>query len=64
MRYLQGTKNYMLTSKRFDDLAISSYLNFNFDDCSDNHKSMFGYIFIMVRGAMPWKSIKQSLTAT
>ena len=64
MRYLQGTKNYMLTYKRASDLTVTGYSDSNFASCPDDHKSISGYIFIMARGAVSWKSVKQSLTTT
>ena len=51
MRYLQGTKDYMLINKRFDQLEVTGY-------------SASGFIFMMVGGAVSWKSVKQTLTAT
>ena len=57
MRYLQVTKNYMLTYRRFDDLTIIGYLGFHFVSCLDDHKSTSGYIFIMVKGVVSRKSI-------
>ena len=64
MRYLQVTKNYMLTYKRSNDLRVSGYSNSNFAGCLDDHKSTSGQVFVMAREAMSWKSVKQSLTIT
>ena len=64
MRYLQGTKNCMLTYRRSDDLKVTGYSDSDFAGCPDDHKSTSGYIFIMAGGAVSWKSVKQSLTAT
>ena len=64
MRYLQGTKDYMLTYRRSRDLINTSYSNSNFTGCSNDHKSTFGYIFIMVGGAMSWKNNLQSIITT
>ena len=33
MRYLQGTKEYMLTYKRFDHLEAIGYSDLNYDSC-------------------------------
>ena len=64
MRYLQGIKNYMLAYKRFDDLAITGYLDSDFTSYLNDYKSTSGYIFTMVGGVMSWKSVNQSLTVT
>ena len=64
MRYLQVIKNYMLTYRRSNNLAVIGYSNSNFPSCPNDHKFTFGYIFIMARGVMSWKSVKQSLTIT
>ena len=64
MRYLQGTKNYMMTYRKSDDLAVIGYSDFDFASCLDDHKSTSRYIFTMAKGAVLWKSVKQSLTIT
>ncbi|XP_050888799.1 secreted RxLR effector protein 161-like [Lathyrus oleraceus] len=64
MRYLQETKNYMLTYKKFGQLQVIGYSDSDFAGCPDDRKSTFGLIFMMVGGAISWKSVKQTLTAT
>ena len=64
MRYLQGTEDYMLTYKRFDQLEVTGYSDSDFAGCPDDRKSTYGFIFMMARGAVSWKSVKQTLTAT
>ena len=49
---------------RYNDLAVIGYLNSDFVGCLNDHKSISEYIFIMVGGAISWKSIKQSVTVT
>jgi hypothetical protein len=39
MRYLQGTKNHMLTYKNVDHLEVVGYLDSNFAGCKDSRKS-------------------------
>ena len=63
MRYLQGTKNYMLTYRKTDNLEIMGYSDADFAGCVDTKKSTSGYIFTLAGGAISWKSSKQSLTA-
>jgi len=61
LRYLQGTKDYMLTYKRSDHLEVIGYSDFT--GCVDTRKSTFGYLFLLAEGAISWKSAKQSIIA-
>ena len=64
MRYLQGTKYYKLMYRQTSNLKVVSYLNSDFAGCVDSRKSTSGYIFILADGAISWRSVKQTLTAT
>ena len=64
MRYLQGTKDFMLTFKRSDNLEVIGYSNSNFVGCIDSRKSTFSYLFMLVEGAISWKSVKQTIIAS
>lgn len=44
-RYLQRTKNYMLTYMKIDLLEIIQYSDSNYIGCHDNDKSTLGYNF-------------------
>jgi hypothetical protein len=55
LRYLKGTKDFMLTYRWFDILDAVGYSNENFIDCSDNRRSTSGYTFMMAGGAVLWK---------
>ena len=50
--------------RQTDNLDQVSYSNVDFACCVDSRKSTTGYIFIMVGGAISWRSIKQTLIAT
>jgi hypothetical protein len=63
LRYCQGTKNYMLTYKRSDNLEVIGYSDADFAGCEDSRKSTSGYVFTLAGGAISWKSSKQELTA-
>jgi len=63
-RYLQGTKDNMLTYKKFDQLQVIGYSDSDFVGCSDDQKSTSGFIFMMAGGVISWKSVKQTLTTT
>jgi hypothetical protein len=64
MRYLQGTKDYMLTFRRSDNLEVIGYSDSDFAGCVDSRKSTFGYLFLLAGGAISWKSAKQTITAS
>jgi hypothetical protein len=65
LRYLQGTKGLMLTYKKSDaPFEIVGYSDSDFASCLDNEKSISGYIFTLVNGAMLWKSSKQIITTS
>ena len=64
LRYLQGTKDLMLTYRHTDTLKVVGFSAFDYASCVDDKKSIVGYIFMMVEGAVLWKSVKQTLTAS
>jgi hypothetical protein len=64
LRYLQRTKNYMLTFRKSDNLEVIGYLDSDFSDCVDSKKSTSSYIFMLVGGLISWKSAKQSITTS
>ncbi|KAM6566369.1 hypothetical protein CsatA_025497 [Cannabis sativa] len=64
MRYLQGTKDHMLTYRRAGTLDIVGFSDVDYARCMDVNKSTSGYIFMMAGGAVSWKSVKQTLTAS
>ena len=64
MRYLQRTKEYMLTYRRVDNLEIEGYTDSDLGGCPDDRKSTSGYIFMLGGGAISWKSKKQTLVAS
>ena len=45
-------------------LRSLGYTDSDFGGCQDSMKSTSGYIFMMARGAISWKSAKQSLIAS
>ncbi|KAK7276201.1 hypothetical protein RIF29_17337 [Crotalaria pallida] len=64
MRYLQRTKNYMLTYRRSDQLEIIGYSDSDFAGCQDSRRSTSGYVYLLSGGAISWKSEKQRLIAS
>ena len=61
MRYLQGTKDYMLTYRQSAHLDLIGYSDADFAGCVDSRKSTSGYIFMIVGGAIAWKTLFQGL---
>ena len=51
-RYLQGTKDHMLTYQRTNSLDVVGYSDADFTGCVDDKKSTIGYIFVMARGVV------------
>ncbi|XP_068655818.1 secreted RxLR effector protein 161-like [Aristolochia californica] len=58
MRYLQGTKDYMLMYRQTNNLEVIGYSDSDFAGCIDSRKSTSGYIFLMASGAISWRSAK------
>ena len=64
MRYLQGTKDYVLTYNWTDHLEVIGYSDPDFVGCLDSRKSTSGYVLILAEWAISWRSVKQTLTAS
>ena len=64
LRYLQRTKDFMFTYRCFDLLEVVGYANADYAGCADELKSTSGYVFMLAEGAISWKSVKQTLTAS
>ena len=64
MRYLQRTKDHMLTYRKLDQLEIIGYFDSDFAGCRDSMKSTLGYIYLLAGGAISWKSVKQPIVAS
>jgi hypothetical protein len=64
LRYVKGTKNYMLTYRRSDSLEIRGYSDADFAGDKDDRKSTSGYVFTLAGGAISWRSSKQTIVAS
>ncbi|XP_042485262.1 secreted RxLR effector protein 161-like [Macadamia integrifolia] len=64
MRYLKGTREYMLTYRASDQLEVIRYSDSNYAGCLDSRKSTPGYIFLLAGGVIYWKSKKQTCVST
>jgi len=64
LRYVRGTTGLMLTYRKSETLEIEGYSDSDFAGDADDRKSTSGYIFTLAKGAISWKSSKQSVTAS
>jgi hypothetical protein len=64
LRYVQGTKDLMLTYRRSDFLEIKGYSDADYAGDKDDRKSTKGYVFTLAGGAISWRSCKQSIVAS
>jgi hypothetical protein len=65
LRYLQKTKSYNLVYRRVKSLEVEGYSDSDFaGQFPGSGKSTFGYVFNLAGGAVAWKSVKQTQTAT
>jgi hypothetical protein len=64
LRYLHGTKDYMLMYRRSNELEVIGYSDSDFAGCIDTRKSTFGYLFMLAQGTISWKSAKQTIVAS
>ena len=58
LRYLQGTKDLMLTYQRTDTLEVVGFSDSDYASYMDDKKSTSSYIFMMAEGVVLWKSVK------
>jgi hypothetical protein len=52
LRYIQGTKGFMLNYKRSDSLKIVGYSDSNFVDCLDTDRFTSAYVFKLAGGTI------------
>ena len=52
LRYLKGTKDYMLIYRRTDNLEVVGYSDSDFAGCVDSRKSTSGYVFMLAGRAV------------
>ena len=54
----------MLTYRHTDTLRVVGFSDFDYANCVNDKKSTSCYIFMMAKGVVSWKSVKQTLTAS
>ncbi|GKC93696.1 hypothetical protein Tco_1159138 [Tanacetum coccineum] len=64
LKYLRNTKDMFLVYDGNSEakLRVKCYYDAGFETHRDDTKSQTGYVFILNRGTMDWKSSKQSTT--
>ncbi|WJZ99387.1 hypothetical protein VitviT2T_017836 [Vitis vinifera] len=62
--YLQGTKDYILTYIRTNNLEIIGYSDSDYVGCKDIGRSTSCYIFMLSNEPISWKNHKQLLIAS
>ncbi|GKC17975.1 hypothetical protein Tco_1014757 [Tanacetum coccineum] len=65
LKYLRNTQDMFLVygGNPKAELRVDCYCDARFETDRDDTKSQTGYVFILNRGAVDWKSSKQSTTA-
>ncbi|GJU63497.1 hypothetical protein Tco_1245332 [Tanacetum coccineum] len=65
LKYLRNTKDMFLVygGNPSTELRVECYCDAGFETDRDDTKSQTGYVFVLNRGAVDWKSSKQSTTA-
>jgi hypothetical protein len=62
---LQRTKAHILVYKQSKELELRRYTDSGLaGKYPESTKSISGYVFLLVGGAVAWKTVKQTLTAT
>ena len=64
LRYLQGTKDIMLTYQSTDTLKVVGFSDSDYTGYVDDQKYTSGYIFMMAEGVVSWKSVEQAHTSS
>ena len=54
----------MLTYRLIDAHKVVDFSDSNYVGCVDDKKSTFSYIFMVDKGVVSWKSVKQTLTTS
>ncbi|KAL0405228.1 UNVERIFIED_CONTAM: Retrovirus-related Pol polyprotein from transposon TNT 1-94 [Sesamum latifolium] len=63
LKYLNRTKDYLLTYGGDYELCVKGHTYANFQTDKVDYRSQSGYVFILNGGAISWKSSKQNIVA-
>lgn len=64
LRYISGTREHGILYGDSKSVNVKGYSDSDYAGCTEERKSTGGYIFLLGKGAICWKSKKQSVTAT
>ena len=63
LRYLKGTRSFVLTLGGKNSLTLSGYSDSDYANCVDTSRSIGGYCFTLGSGMISWSSRKQATVA-
>ena len=61
IRYIYETKDYKLTYRHTNHFEVIRYLDSGFSSYVDTRQFTLGYIFLLARGVVSWRSTKQTI---
>lgn len=61
LRYLNGTKYYMLTNIKSNHVEVIGYLDLDFGGCLDSRHCTLSFVFLLTGSAISWKICKSEL---
>ena len=61
LRYLKGTRNYMLTYRKSSYLQVTGYSDSDLAGCPDTRICTLGYVYLLCGGAISWRSQKSEM---
>ncbi|KAG7564376.1 Ribonuclease H-like superfamily [Arabidopsis suecica] len=64
LRYLKGTRNFMLTYRKTTHPQMVGFSDSDFGGCRDSRHCTLGYAYLLGGGAISWKSQKSELIFT
>ena len=64
LRYLKGTRNYMLTYQKSTHPHMVRFSDSDFGGCQDSRNCTLGYVYLLCGGVISWKSQKSELIYT
>ncbi|GJT36860.1 hypothetical protein Tco_0936725 [Tanacetum coccineum] len=63
IKYLRNTKGMFLVSGGEEELKVTGYYDASWQTDKDDSRSHSGCVFLLNRGAVTWKSLKQDIVA-
>lgn len=63
IRYLKQTVNYKIVYSKTAKIEVKGYTDADYAGCIETRKSTSGYVFVLAKGPITWKSQKQAVVA-